>query len=211
MRQRASGAARRRAAERPASTNGADREIDEEHPAPAGPSVSTPAEEDAGAEARPAVRAPGAERLVPVAALAEGGREDRERRGHHHRRADPLREAGARSACPRSGRGRRASDASANTTCPATSTPSAADQVGRAPAEQHEAAVRQQVAAQHPLQALHGEVQVAPDRRQGDVDDRGVDEVEEGDAAQEGERQSAATAREERLGRVCLGCYWLVS
>ena len=48
---------------------------------------------------------------------------------------------------------------------------------GRA-AEQQEAAVCQQIAADGPLQALHREVQVPPDRRERDVDDRRVDEVE---------------------------------
>ena len=60
--------------------------------------------------------------------------------------------------------------------------PAAAEQVGGAAAEQHEPAVGEQVAAQHPLQVLHREVQVGADRGQRDVDDRRVDEVEERDA-----------------------------
>jgi hypothetical protein len=45
-------------------------------------------------------------------------------------------------------------------------------------------------------------VQAVPDRGKGDVDDRRVDEVEEGDATQECERQLApARGEERRFGR----------
>jgi hypothetical protein len=40
-------------------------------------------------------------------------------------------------------------------------------------------------------------VEVAPDGRQRDVDDRGVDEVEEGDGGKQGERELAARCGEE--------------
>jgi hypothetical protein len=118
----------------------------------------------------------------------EGGGQDRERGRQHHRRPDPLYETRAdqhrRVACEPAGeRGEReqrhAGDQDA----------AAAEQVGGAAAEQHEAAVGEQVTAQHPLQALHREVQVVPDRRQGDVDDRGVDKIEEPDHAEEGQGQ----------------------
>ena len=82
--------------------------------------------------------------------------------------------------------------------------PPAAEQVGGAAAEQHEAAVGEQVGARDPLQALHGEAQVAADRGKRDVDDRGVDEVEERDGGEQGQGQLAAAGREEgRLEGVC--------
>ena len=74
----------------------------------------------------------------------------------------------------------------------------AAEQVGRAAAEQHEAAVGQQVGARDPLQVLDGEVEVAADRGKRDVDDRCVDEVEERDGGEQGQGELAAAGREER-------------
>ena len=53
------------------------------------------------------------------------------------------------------------SEDSANSAVPATQDAAAAEQVAGPAAEQHETAVGEQVAAEHPLQALHGEVQVA--------------------------------------------------
>jgi len=79
--------------------------------------------------------------------------------------------------------------------------PAPSEQVGEPSAEQQEPAVGDDVAAEHPLQVLHGEVQVAGDGRQRDVDDRGVEEVEEGDRAEEGEYQLAPAGGEE--GRGC--------
>src|SRR2546421_185894 len=49
----------------------------------------------------------------------------------------------------------------------------ATQQVGGPAAQQHEAAVGEQVAAGDPLQALLGEAQVAANRGKRDVDDRG--------------------------------------
>ena len=74
----------------------------------------------------------------------------------------------------------------------------ATEQVGGPTAEQHEPAVGEQVGARHPLQALDREMQVTADRGQGDVDDGGVDEVEEGDGAQQHQRQLASASGEER-------------
>ena len=50
------------------------------------------------------------------------------------------------------------------------------------------------------LQVLLGEVQLAADGRQRDIDDRAVDDIEEGDGAQQRERDLAAGCREERWG-----------
>src|SRR5439155_24837364 len=75
------------------------------------------------------------------------------------------------------------------------------EKVGDPAAEHQEAAVGDDVTAEHPLQALHGEVQVAGDGRERDVDDRRVGEVEEGDRQQEGEDEPAPAGGEE--GRRC--------
>jgi hypothetical protein len=73
----------------------------------------------------------------------------------------------------------------------------AAQEVGGAAAEQHEAAIGQQVPAEHPLQVLHGEAEVAADRRQRDVDDRRIDEIEERDRAQQSKDLLAAPGRQD--------------
>src|SRR6266498_3293383 len=74
----------------------------------------------------------------------------------------------------------------APTPCPSRAPTSMPAPVARPPAgEQQQAAVGDQVARQDPLQALCREAQVAADRRQGDVHDRGIDDVEELHRAQQ--------------------------
>jgi hypothetical protein len=69
----------------------------------------------------------------------------------------------------------------------------AAEQVGHAAAEEQEAAVGEDVAVDDPLQALLTEAEVAFDRRQRDVQDRGVEDVHElDDAEQEQDRDTAS-------------------
>jgi hypothetical protein len=46
--------------------------------------------------------------------------------------------------------------------------------VAERPADQQERGKRQRVAVHHPLQGGNAGVEIAPDGRQGDVDDRGV-------------------------------------
>src|SRR6266851_5039338 len=75
--------------------------------------------------------------------------------------------------------------------------PPASEQAGGAAAEQQQPPVGDQVAGQDPLQVLHREAQAAPDRRQGDVHDRGVGDVEELDRAQQQQREPAGSGREE--------------
>ena len=61
--------------------------------------------------------------------------------------------------------------------------PAATEQIRGATAEQQEAAERQRVRGYHPLQARGGQVQIAADRRQRDVDDREIDDRHEVRAA----------------------------
>src|SRR6266516_1845031 len=63
----------------------------------------------------------------------------------------------------------------APTPCPSRAPTSMPERVPGAAAAQQQAAVGDQVARQDPLQALCREAQVAADRRQGDVHDRGID------------------------------------
>ena len=69
----------------------------------------------------------------------------------------------------------------------------AAEQVGHAAAEEQETAVGEDVAVDHPLQALLSEAEIAFDRRQGDVEDRGVEDVHELDDAEQEQDRDAAT------------------
>ena len=64
----------------------------------------------------------------------------------------------------------------------------AAEQVGRAPAEQQETAVAQHVAADDPLQGRGGEIEVGFDAGERNADHRDVQSVEEEDAAENEER-----------------------
>ena len=68
----------------------------------------------------------------------------------------------------------------------------AAEQVGDPSAEQEEAAVGEDVAVDDPLQALLAEAEVALDRRQGDIEDRGVEDVHELDEAEQEQDGDAA-------------------
>ena len=68
----------------------------------------------------------------------------------------------------------------------------APEQIGQAAAEQEEAAVGEDVAIDHPLQALLAEAEVVLDRRQGDVQDRRVQDVHELDEAEHGQDRNAA-------------------
>ena len=79
----------------------------------------------------------------------------------------------------------------------------AAEQVGHAAAEEQEAAVGEDVAVDDPLQALLAEAEVALDRRQRDVEDRGVEHVHELDDAEQEQDRDAAPRRQRasRRGR----------
>ena len=77
-----------------AAATSADRHVDPQHPLPAEAVGEDAAEQHAGGAAGSGDRAPGAERLVALGAVAEGGRDDRQRRGRDDRRAEALGGAG---------------------------------------------------------------------------------------------------------------------
>ncbi len=69
------------------------------------------------------------------------------------------------------------------------------EQICQPAPQQQEAAIGEDVAVDDPLQALLTEAEVVLDRRQGDVQDRGVEDVHELDEAEQerGWRRRAAT------------------
>ena len=156
----------------------ADRDVDEEDPGPAEHGREHAAEQDARRGAEAADRAPHAERDVPLAALGEGHRQDRERRRRDHRRAEALN--GARRDQRRLGprqageeRGEREHDE------PGEKDPPAPEQVGRAAAEEQEAPEHERVGADDPLQVLLREPEVDLDRGQCHVHDCDVQDDHE--------------------------------
>ena len=84
------------------------------------------------------------------------------------------------------------SEATVNTTMPPRNMPAAAQHVGGPSAEQQEPAEDQGVGADHPLEVLLGEPEVALDGGQSDVHDRDVEDDHELDDAQEREGQPLA-------------------
>ena len=154
-------------------------------------SVRMPPSSRPNARAAGGDRAPDAERLRPVRALLERGRDDRQRGGGDERRAQALQAAGddqhpARGRQPVQQRREREHDHAGQ------EDPLAPDQVAGAPAEQQEAAEHQRVAVDHPLQVGGREAEVALDRGQRDVDDRRVEDDHELREADEHEHEPAA-------------------
>jgi len=85
----------------------ADRHVDEEDPRPAERAHEHPAEEDAGRGTAARNGSPDPQREVALAALAEGGHQDRERGRGDERRAEPLNRSEDDQRRLRPGEGRR--------------------------------------------------------------------------------------------------------
>ena len=83
------------------------------------------------------------------------------------------------------------SDASVKTASPIMKMRRRPEQVGRTAAEQQQAAERQPVGGDDPLQVRLGEVELLPDSRQRDVDDREVGDRHE---ERNGEKREGAPA-----------------
>src|SRR5581483_11126578 len=166
----------------------ADRQVDEEDPGPAQVRGEHSAEQDADRAAASRSSAPDAEGDVALASLAEGRDDDRQRRRREQRAAEPLQPAGddQRSLGPREPREQRAEREDDHADDEET-TPT--EQVREPAAEQQRAAEQDRVRGDHPLQARLREVEVALDRRQGDVDNRHVEDDHElrGDGERENE------------------------
>ena len=134
-------------------------DIDEEDPLPREQVGEDAARENAGCGPEAADGSPGAERDVALAALAEGRRQDRERRGRDRRRSEPLQPASEdeRFLAPREPaeqRPQREDNQAGHEDDPAP------EDVRETAAEQEEATEDQRVGADHPLKVLLGEAQV---------------------------------------------------
>ena len=170
----------------------AEGDVDEQHPAPARSLRQQAAEEDAGGAADPRDGRPHAEGGVAVTRAAEGARQCGEGGWRHHGRPDALGKAGGDE--QRAGVGETAEQRRTRENDQAgDQNAAAAEQVGHAAAEEQETAVGEDVAVDHPLQALLTEAEIALDRRQGDVEDRGVEDVHELDDAEQQQDRDAAT------------------
>ncbi len=139
-----------------------DWDVDNEDPRPRDELSQRAAEEQADGAATGRDRAPHAERLGPVLLLGERRRDDRQRGGRHERAAEALqRPAGDQHpGClgePIQQRCRAEHDDAHR------EQPLAAEQVGRAPAEQQKAAEDERVGVDDPLEVRCREVQAALD------------------------------------------------
>ena len=155
-----------------------DRDVDPQHPLPAEVFGQHAAEQDAGGAAGAGDRAPDPQRFVALGAVAEGGGDDRERGGGEDRGAEPLDGAGG-DQLPGVGRQAAGQRGEREEHQAEHEDAAAAEQVGEPAAEQQEAAEGEHVGVDHPGQAALGEVERFADRRQGDVDDRGVEDDHE--------------------------------
>ena len=160
--------------------------------------VSKPAGDQPERRAGRADAAPDAQRLVALGALFEHVHHDRERGRQHDRGAKPLNAAHRDQESIASGEraGQRCRGENAETH---HEDAAAAEQIGRAAAQQQEAAERQPVRGDHPLQVRLGEVQLSPDGRQRHVDDRQVDDGHEERNGEDGEGAPAVDGRHRKL------------
>ena len=156
----------------------ADRQVDEEDPRPAQVRGEDAAEQHADGAADAGDRTPHGERDVPVAPLAEGGDDDRERCRREQRAAQALQRPRDDQRAFRPGEpGKQRAEREHRDAC--HEQPPASEQVGQATAQQQHAAEQDRVGGDHPLQALLREMKVVLDRRQGDVHDRDVEDDHE--------------------------------
>jgi ribonuclease E len=154
----------------------ANRDVDEEHRAPAERVGEDAAKEDSGRGARTADRPPDSEGVSPLRAVV-GGRDDRQCGRQQKRSAGALqcaaRNQRGRAPCETAAERRRGEQRQAGH----EDRPSP-DEIGQAAAEQHEAAGEQDVRGNDPLQVA-GEVKCPADGRQRHVDDGHVEDDHE--------------------------------
>jgi hypothetical protein len=178
--------------------------FDEEDRSPAQPGGQHAADQDACRCPRAADRAPDAKRPGALRP-GVGRRDDRQGSRGEQGRARPLAEPG-RDQRPgdrrkAAGQRRRREDRQAG-----QEHPPSADDIGRAPAEQHQPAAGQHVGGDHPLQPASLEAQRPGDRGQRDVHHGGVeDDHELRHAQQDQQRPRLLVPRRARQRRSCLG------
>ena len=156
----------------------ADRNVDEEDPRPAEVARQDAAQQHAGGRAASGGCAVDAEREVAVASFGEQGHEERERRRREQCPAEPLDGAerdqrALRPGDPAEQRAHREEEESADEQA------APAEEVRQPAAEEQRAAEEDRVRGDDPLQARLRKAEVRLDRRQGDVDDRHVEDDHE--------------------------------
>ena len=158
--------------------DGGDGHVDEEDPLPAERVDQDAAGDDAERAADAGQRAPDAERDVALTAGGERDGQQGEGRGGEQRGADALDGAGRDQRRLRSGEAARERRGGEQPEADQEQPPAAEDVAHPAP-EQEQAAERERVAVDHPLQALGAEAEVGLDGRQRDIHDRDVEDDHE--------------------------------
>ena len=164
----------------------AERQVDEEDPAPVEAAGERAADERADGEGGADRSAVGGERLAALLRVRERLREQGERDGEHDRGADALR--GARGVQHHDVRGRRAherrhgEDGETDREQPATT-----EAVGQRAGRQHDGGEGEGVGVDDPLQAGQARVEVGGDVGQRGVHDRDVEHQHRGRRTHHGE------------------------
>ena len=155
-----------------------DRDVHEEDPLPAEVLRQHAAEQDADRGTATPERTPDAERLVPVRALLERRRDDRQRCRRDHGPAESLHRArrdqhtfAVRKAAHERGGGEEGDSDHEHA--------SPSEEIRGTAPEEKEAAERQCVCRHDPLDVFAREVELRCDRRECDVDDRDVEDRHE--------------------------------
>lgn len=155
-----------------------DRDVEVEDVLPPGGAGEKAAGDQPNGRAACAKSAPDPERVVALGALSEHVHHDRQGGGQHDRGAQALN--GSRCDQKRvAGRERASQRRRREHAQPCHQEPATPEQIRGMTAQQEKAAERERVRGHHPLQAGLGEVQVATDRRQRDIDDRQIDDRHE--------------------------------
>jgi hypothetical protein len=156
----------------------ADGDVDEEDPGPAQVAGEDAAKQDAGSRAAARGGAVDPQRKVAVAALREGGHQERQRRGREQRPAEALEgaETDQRALRPRDPAKKRACGEEEKT---ADEQPAPAKEIRQATTEEQRPAEEDRVRRDDPLQARRRKAEVGLDRREGDVHYRYVEDDHE--------------------------------
>ena len=164
----------------------AEREVDEEDPAPVEAAGERAADERADGEGGADRGAVGGERLAALLRLRERLREQGERDGEHDRRADAL--CGTRGVQHHDVRGRRAHERRDGEDREADGEQAATTEaVGQRAGRQHDGGERERVGVDDPLQAGEAGVEVGGDVGERGVDDRDVEHEHRGRRTHHGE------------------------
>ena len=155
-------------------------------------------------DADPRGARPDRDRLLALHGLGEDVGDDRERRGEDQRGADPGHGAhGDERACGVDERGRGTPDAEHDE--PEGEHPPSAEPVAEAPAREQEAGEHDRVGVDDPLELARRRGQRSGQRRDGDVEDRGVDGDEDERGAEHREGPPPAIVGTEGVRRCAAG------